>query len=92
MKTKYIYLGIVVVATILVLSFLIGDTNQQEVKQPSEQNYLGMAMLGVYPNAPSRLPKDKDVYTGVSQGNILLYESHSFEKGDYGRTFLVRGN
>lgn len=68
--------------------------NQIVNSQRPETNYIGLLNLKLIPNTESRVPTENDIDTKIMlvDGEKLfrLYESRSFEKGDYGKMFVVR--
>ncbi len=86
---------LILLVSCLVIVIVVGmyEYNNQEVKT----NYYGLALLNLAPNSESRVPTSNDIDTGVifeyEDGRILnLYESRTWETGDYGKTFLGGNN
>jgi len=57
-----------------------------------EPNYEGLIELGLIPNTDARYATEKDTDTklrGVYNGQLFgMFESRTWETGDYGKTFL----
>lgn len=92
MRTKKILL------TFAILIFCIGVTtifnsNNSDVKE-YETNHAGLVMLGLAPNTDSRDPTELDIDTGLrikyKESDYILYESRTWDKLDYGKTFVVK--
>ena len=72
------------------------EKQSSSFKYNGEINYPAMIKLGLSPNENPRQPTDKDIFTGVvgnyNNISVALFESRSFEKMDYGKSFLWRIN
>jgi len=83
---------------LLGLFFLVGVYNSSDDYVPTypEPNYKGLIELGLIPNTEPRLATEKDIDTklrGVYGDKMFgLFESRTWETGDYGKTFLAPVN
>jgi len=93
MKNKsYIPLLILV---LVIGSIVVVDLYKVEQKESvTETNYVGLVYLGLSPSTYSREVTERDYDTGIKFGDgdnvYSLIESRSLEKGDIGKTFIVR--
>lgn len=78
----------------LVLISSISLLMPEEEKEYTPINYEAMVKLGLAPSSEARLPTEKDMFTGlVANYNGIplgLFESRTFEEGDFGESFVWR--
>ena len=91
-KNYYVPLFIML---LVIGSIVVSDTIRvRPTIEPKETNYIGLAYLGLAPSTYSREVTSRDYDTGIKfkDGDSVysLVESRSLEKGDFGKTFVVR--
>ena len=84
-----------VVIVLVVSCIVIVDINKQkDTYSYQETNHVGLVYLGLEPSTHSREITERDIDTGIKlkDGDKLysLIESRSLEKGDFGKTFIIR--
>lgn len=88
---RLLLISLIAIALIISLATIYQINTEERV---SETNYEGLVKLGLAPSANSREPNYKDIDTKLNigyEGEIYrLYESRSFEQGDFGKTFVRR--
>ncbi len=66
--------------------------NGEEKVSYAEPNYYGLVKLGLAPNSEPRLANPKDIDTGLRTEYVGqrfgLFNSRTWEEGDYGKTFI----
>lgn len=89
-KNLMVFSVLLIASVLIVISYF---SLQEEESLPAT-NYKGLVLLHLAPNSEPREPTSKDIDTGVSigfDGDVYrLYESRTFEEGDFGKTFVKR--
>lgn len=88
----FMFIGMLI-ASAFIIVYEQDNKSQAKILKP---NYVGLVLLHLAPNAPSRNIRSTDKFTGVmiknNRGEYKLMQSNSFDTMDYGKTFLYKVN
>ena len=89
-KTILLVVGIII-CFIIAGFYYIANENNNKISY-AKTNYEGLIKLGLAPNSEPRWAQENDIDTGLrgkSGGYTFgLFESRTWEEGDYGKTFI----
>ena len=79
------------IASAFIITYNQDNKSKAKILKP---NYVGLILLHLAPNAPSRNIRNTDKFTGITirnnRGEYKLMQSNSFDTMDYGKTFLYK--